>query len=84
MKKYEISYNDEYFKEIDAESLDEAVDIVVGASNNLDIPYNTAVAADYDASLASVSFITEDSTTCINIKKIDVNNEVYETNLMTE
>lgn len=84
MKKYEISYNDEYFREIDAESLDEAVDIIVGASNNLDIPYNTAVTADYDAALASVSFITEDSTTCINIKKIDANNEVYETNLTTE
>lgn len=84
MKKYEISYNDEIFKEIEADSLDEAVDIVVGSSNNLDTPYNTAVATDYDAALASVSFITEESTTCINIKKIDSNNEVYETNLIAE
>ncbi len=77
MKKYEISYKDELFKEINAKSLDEAVDFVVGVSNNLEIPYNVAVSTDYDASLASVTFITDNSDTCINITQIE-DDEVLE------
>ena len=73
-KNYEISYNDKLFKEVTADSFDDVIESVVGASTNLGEDINTYVSVDYESTYAEVSFLSkagEEINTKICIKGIE-------------
>jgi len=73
-KNYEISYNDKLFKEVTADSFDDVIESVVGASTNIGEEVNACVSVDYEATYAEVNFISktgDEINTKICIKGID-------------